>query len=254
MRTAVFALFCFTVAAQDLAPAKEAALGSELVRQVRRNTTPVESQAVQDYVSRLGARVAAGLPPGQFPLAFAVVNGLENPLHAPLVLPGGTVFVPLSLLAATDDEAELAGVLAQAIAHGPPVVSAGPGQIPLYFWGSLSDSVALPAPALEKWRAKELEADKSAVVAASAAGFDPAALLDYVEREQEPEPANVGPKFSGLPPLAQRSAALTRAIRELPPRASYIEDSSDFAAMRALAQAEMTPARPRPRPSLQRQP
>ncbi len=251
MRTVIFALFCLTLTAQDFPVAKQAALGAELVRQVRRNTTPVQSQAIQEYVSQLGVRVAAGLPPGQFPLVFPVVNGLENPLHEPLMLPGGTVFVPLSLLAATNDEAELAGMLARAIAYGSPVVSIGPGQIPLYFWGSLYEPM-LPAAALERWRATELEADKSAVVAVSGAGFDPAALLSYIERVQ-PAAGGVRPVISRLPPLAERSAALTQAISQLPARATYIEDTSDFAATRALVEAELKP-NARPRPSLQRRP
>lgn len=254
MRTAIFALFCLTLAAQNFPVQKQAALGKELAAQVRRNTTPVKSQAVQDYVSRLGAKVAADSPPGQFPLAFSVVNGLENPLNEPLVLPGGTIFVPLGLLAAANDEAELAGMLAQAIAHGPLFVRATSGQIPLYFWGSLSNQLAFPVSALTELRAMELAADKSAVAVVSGVGFDPAALLSYVEREQ-PASATVRPALSRLPPLAERSAALTQAIRELPPRATYIENTSDFTATKALVLAELTPpAQPRPRPSLKAQP
>jgi predicted Zn-dependent protease len=40
-----------------------------------------------------------------------------NPLNEPRVLPGGYVFVPLALLQTAKDEAEFAGMLAQAIAR-----------------------------------------------------------------------------------------------------------------------------------------
>jgi predicted Zn-dependent protease len=100
-------LFCLTVAAQDRALEKEAALGRGLAEDVRRTNPPIESQAVQDYVAQLGAKLAAQSPNAALPYTFTVVNGVPNPLHEPLVLPGGYIFVPLSLLLNVEDEAEL---------------------------------------------------------------------------------------------------------------------------------------------------
>src|ERR1035438_1523345 len=99
MRSAIFAFCCVTLAAPSLPSAKEAALGKQLAEQARRFSRPVGPQAVQDYVSQLGARLAAELPSGTFPKTFSVVDlQPANPLHEPVVLPGGYIFVPLAPL------------------------------------------------------------------------------------------------------------------------------------------------------------
>src|ERR1035438_7141831 len=99
MRSAIFVLLGATLAAQSLPPAREAAFGKQLAEQARRFSRPVGPQAVHDYVSQLGARLAAELPSGTFPKTFSVVDFQPaNPLHEPVVLPGGYIFVPLALL------------------------------------------------------------------------------------------------------------------------------------------------------------
>lgn len=249
MRPASFLLCCLTLTAQNLPSDREAAIGRALAQQLQRSTTPVESQAVRDYVSQLGARVAAQFPKGDFPFAFSAVDGLRSLMNEPVVLPGGNIFVPLSLLTAANNEAEFAGMLAQAIARGPITAKSGAGTIPLYFAGDLSNASGfLPVSALKEWPAIELRADTAAVIAMSAAGFDPLALLDYIERVQ---PVNA--IFTPLPPRAERIAALEKTIRELPSRASFIEDSSEFSMARALARADSEPPA-RPRPSLEARP
>lgn len=87
-----------------------------------RRTTPVESIEVQNYVAQLGEKIASHsvLPDGTVKFTFSVVSNEEdNSLHEPLVIPGGYVFVPARLLLAATDEAEFAGMLAQAIAREP---------------------------------------------------------------------------------------------------------------------------------------
>jgi predicted Zn-dependent protease len=72
--------------------------------------------------------------------------------------------------------------------------------------------------------ADELEADAIAVPLMSRAGFDPAALLRYVERRQP-----VDRRDAPVPVRADRIAGLQQAIRELPP-ATYSE-SDEFHAI-----------------------
>jgi predicted Zn-dependent protease len=249
MRLASFVIFCATLAGQNLSLNQEAALGKELAKQVRRSTTAVESQAIQDFVLRLGATVAAQAPKGKFPLTFSVVNGLESPLHGPVVLPGGNIFVPISLLISANDEAEFAGMLAQAIARGSVVVTSSEKSIPLIFYGGFPNgSTLIPVVALEQLRQMELQADSLAAPALSSAGYDPTALIRYIDRVQTSDPI-----FSPLPPRAVRTAALERTIRELPSRATYIEDSSAFSLAKGLARAEH-PVPERPHPTLNSRP
>ena len=71
-------------------------------------------------MARLGAQLAARLPQPERPFTFEVVSADEsNVLHEPLVTPGGDVFVSTSLIVAASDEAEFAGMLAQAMERVP---------------------------------------------------------------------------------------------------------------------------------------
>jgi predicted Zn-dependent protease len=96
---------------------KEAALGKQLAAEVRQRTTPIQNPAAQDYVNRLGNRLASHTDT-KVPFTFSVVA--EDPCsttHEPVALPGGYVFVPAALFIAAQDEAEFAGMLAHSIMH-----------------------------------------------------------------------------------------------------------------------------------------
>jgi beta-barrel assembly-enhancing protease len=240
MRLALFALSCLTLDAQNLTLEQQAALGKRLAEGVRRHTTPVQSQDVQNYVVHLGTKVMGQLPDPAFSFTFSIVlTGEDNALHEPLALPGGYIFVPSNLLLTANDEAEFVGMLAQAIAREPLLIKnkfGTTGTIPLIFLGGFGgDFVLSPAATIDQLREKELEADTSAILSMSRAGFDPAALLRYVERVQPPDRPR-----SRFPPRADRIAALQKAIRDLPPT-SYSE-SDEFYAI----QQQMRPLPPPP--------
>jgi predicted Zn-dependent protease len=244
MRSAAFAFFCLALAAQDRPLDKEAALGRQMAEDVRRSTTLVEPQAIQDYVTQLGAKLAAQLPNSPFGYTISVVDTDQtNALHQPLVLPGGYIFVPLSLLLAANKEAEFAGMLAQAMGRRPlQIKNNGAGMIPTVFVGGWGDSLLIPAAAVDGWRLMQLQADTSAAVAMSRAGFDPAALVRYIERLQPPDR-----RYSAFPPRASRIAALEQTIRDLPPSANM--QSGEFQRIQELARP--APSKPRP-PALRR--
>jgi predicted Zn-dependent protease len=162
-------LFCLSLAAQE----KEAALGKQMAEGLLRSTTLVESPAVQDYVAQLGAKLGGEGP------SFRVVTA-DGPLHEPAILPGNYVFVPVNLLLAAKDEAEFAGVLAQALARGPIRIESHAGTIPLVFFDGFGGANLLPPAVLERRRQLELQADITAVPLLSRAGFDPGGLLRYL--------------------------------------------------------------------------
>jgi predicted Zn-dependent protease len=220
MRLAPFALFCLTLAAQSLSQDKVAAAGEKLAEEVNRHTTPVQAQEVQNYVARLGAKITAQLPALSRSFTFSVVStASDNALHEPLAIPGGYIFVPSNLLLTARDESEFAGMLAQAIARAPVLIESHTGIIPVFYVDSF-DSGLMPGM-IDHRRERELQADTSAVLLLSRAGFEPAALVRYVERVQPPDRPR-----SPFPARADRIAALQKAIRDLPP-ASYSE-SDEF--------------------------
>jgi predicted Zn-dependent protease len=217
------AVFCLALAAQNSTLDKQAASEKQMLEAVHGFSTPVETQAVQDYVARLGAKLAIQLPASTVPYSFLVVDLWENGLPEALVLPGGHVFVPLSLLRTAKDEAEFAGMLAQAIARAPLLEQQDFILLCLFY-----QTGATPLPFLKRWRGIELRADTSAAVAMSRAGFDPGALLRYIERVQPLDQA-----ASPLPPRAKRIAALQKAISNLPPTA--YTGSDEFTVVQELA-------------------
>jgi predicted Zn-dependent protease len=238
---AAIAFSCLAMAAQDRALDQEAALGRQMAQELRHSTTllpaPVQN-AVEDYVVQLGARLAAQFPSPAFAYKFSVVPmDRTDALHEPLALPGGYIFVPLSLLFAASDEAQFAGMLAQAMARQPLRINSDkPGMLPLFFVGGWGDAPLIPAAALNPWRDMQLQADAAAAVAMSHARFDPAALLRYIERLQPPDR-----KYSAFPPRASRIAALEQTILDLP-KAAYTQND-EYYRIQDLARA----ATPKPR-------
>lgn len=78
-------------------------------------------------------------------------------------------------------------------------------------------SAAAPAGFRVSQQRSELEADTLAIESMARAGFDPDALLRYIERVQPPFVQRDDENF--LPPLAERVAAMEAALRSLGPAA-----------------------------------
>jgi predicted Zn-dependent protease len=227
---------------------KEAALGRQLAAEFRQRSIPVENPAVRDYVNRLGQRLAAQMPEAGFPFTFSVIAG--DPCaatHEPAALPGGSVFVPAALLLAARDEAEFAGVLAHAMEHiaqrhGTRQATRGQivnySSIPLIFVGGRCAGQAIPLGFVAMQRQAELEADSLAVQAMARAGFDPEALVRYVERLPATSTGAITKAYSPMPEPDRRIAAMRSAIAKLP-RVEYAAGApGEFAAV----QREVRPA------------
>src|SRR6266568_4405385 len=91
-------------------------LGREAAAQVRQHYYPVQNTSLQDYLKRMGQRLA-GTPEASgsgFPFTFSLLN--EKSVNA-FALPGGPMFVFTGLVKATGNEAQLAGVMAHEMSH-----------------------------------------------------------------------------------------------------------------------------------------
>jgi beta-barrel assembly-enhancing protease len=91
-------------------------LGQESAAQVRRQMPLVKDPFLNDYVSRIGQRLAS-TPEARdsgFPFTFEVV---ADPSINAFALPGGPMFINTGLLKAVDNEAELAGVMGHEMSH-----------------------------------------------------------------------------------------------------------------------------------------
>ncbi len=157
-----------------------------------------QNQVVQDYVSRVGAQVAARAH-RKLPYKFHYIPRLDF-VNA-FALPGGHVYMGAGLMALMDSEDELAAVLGHEIEHIDHYHCAERVQteqrlrkIPL---GSL---VAIPAAIFEAGYSKdqELEADREGTKLAVWAGYSPLGAermfetfdrlyQEYIRRAQSPQ-------------------------------------------------------------------
>ena len=240
---------------------KEAALGKQLAADFRRHTTPIENPAVLDYLDALGRRLAAQTPEVRFPFTFSAVSDDPCPAtHEPAVFPGGYVFVPSELFLAAQEEAEFAAMVAHAIAHialrhgvrqlrESPTNNSG---IPLIFlggWGgSCSEGRAVPLAFLKIQRGNELEADLLAIQIAARVGFDPEALMRYIQRVQPAAPGTPSKAYSALPDRNERAGSMVSVLKDLP-RASYAIQSTRFAAIQQEVRQDARRLIERPEPS-----
>jgi predicted Zn-dependent protease len=245
LRATISILLLLTASA--FAQDREAALNSRIAADFEQRTTRVESAPVREYVEQVGNRLAPAFSGIVF--SFETVSDqVGGRTHEPVALPGGQIFVPASLLLAARDTAEVAGMLAHAMAHAAAGHSLirQPGTTGSLIAANLSTiggDPLLPVSLLPEYRQHELDADRTAVRVMAAAGYDPEALARYIRRVQlEGERL-----YSALPPPEIRLAELQQATESLPVR-PYESDSALAAAQQELRQAN-PPSKP---PSLYR--
>src|SRR5437016_12156204 len=91
-------------------------LGQQAAAEVRKQSRPVSSSELQDYIRRIGERLAAtpDVRDSGFQFTFTLVN--DKSINA-FALPGGPTFVHTGLVLAADNEAQVAGVLGHEISH-----------------------------------------------------------------------------------------------------------------------------------------
>ena len=180
------------------------------------------------YVNFVGLTVAMGSDDPNAKYVFAV---LETPEVNAWSTPGGWIFVSRGVLNNCQNEAELAGVLAHEIAHvnhhdGLDEVKAAEGKAALVEGAQASDRTSQFSDIADKGvdvltkqahsQPSELKADAAAVHFISAAGYDPAAYLQLLQRLQQVA-AHGGGVMSTHPGIDKRIATVTAELAKVPP-------------------------------------
>jgi predicted Zn-dependent protease len=244
---------------------KEAALGASLAQEVRKNEKMLESPAAREYVEQMGRLLAAQAPEISLTYTFEVTARDRDGLCIPAGLPGGYIFVPACAFRTSENDAEFAGLLAHAMAHSAArhgTRHATRGQVmnlssvPLIFMGGWygfhggdADALLVPRAFLASYREYELEADRLAVGWMAGAGYDPLALVNYVDRL----PVDKGPaELSSMPPREERIAQLRQTIADLAVR-QYNAATGHFVRIREEVRATAATLKPERRaPTLRR--
>jgi predicted Zn-dependent protease len=254
---------------------REVQIGQEEAAILARTLPIVHEPKVDAYLANLTAELAKYADP-RFAYSFTVYED-RKPLGGPLWVPmatvpafrlpadafqgraaepvalaGGTILVPLSLLADAPDEAALAFQLAHAMAHVAlrhstrqatrqellNIASAtlhaqnvsGVAAVAI----RSSQPVAMELGLLAFVRQFELEADTVATGIVAEAGYDPGTVAAYLEGQPPadgPRPSRV---FSAHPTAGRRAETVRARMEKLPARV-YAAETGGFEEVKALA-------------------
>lgn len=248
------------VGATDFSPATERRIGEQIINEIRwKDAAYLDDPEIEDYVARLGRRLAAA---SQNPLQdfdFFVVR--DSTLNA-FALPGGYIGVHTGLILAAESESELASVLGHEIAHVTQrhiaQLVGKQGQSSMLMLASLLVAVlaarsnsqvseaaiaAGQAGALQSQlgysRDFEREADRVGLQTLEAAGFDVRGMPGFFERLQRGNRLyeNNAPAYLRTHPLTtERIADMENRATTMPYR--QVPDSADFHYVRAKLRAQ----------------
>ncbi len=95
-------------------PEQDVQLGREAAAEIEKQVSVVKDERLTQYVARIGKRLADASPAPEYPYTFKVV---ADPAINAFALPGGPIYVHTGLITASDNEAQMAGVLAHEVGH-----------------------------------------------------------------------------------------------------------------------------------------
>ena len=225
---------------------KEIALGKSLAQEVERSSKMIDDPVVTEYVNRVGQNLVRNSD-AKVPFTIKVIDSDEVNAFA---LPGGFFYVNSGLILRSQEESELAGVMAHEISHvtarhGTCQATKGelmqlasiPAMIFIpYTWAGYAMyqglNMAIPLTFLKFSRDAEREADFLGIQYMYKAGYDPNSYVTFFERIQADEkrrPGTIPKAFSTHPPTPERIENTQKEIaRILPARQEYIVTTSEF--------------------------
>eukprot|EP00903_Cladosiphon_okamuranus_P004531 g4529.t1 len=191
--------------------------------------------SLNDYVSRVGHKLAAVSDVPDLPYEFVVLN---NSVPNAWALPGGKIAINRGLLTELEDESELAAVLGHEIVHaaaghGASQMSRGVlfglGTTVAAIAGSQTDygnlinmgsQMGAAAWSASYGRDDELESDEYGMIYMSRAGYDPQGAVElqkaFVEMSGSTQQDFISGLFASHPPSQSRVDANILKARELP--------------------------------------
>lgn len=219
-------LVCGTGAHADIfsvSPEKERRLGQQAAREIERGL-PIVSGPVADWVQRVGARLVAHSN-SEFQYSFHVVDSPE--INA-FCLPGGHIYIYTGMRKVVKTDDELAAVLAHEITHAEEHHYArqssknskrgallGLGTLLLGLPPLASQAVGLLDFGLTQnySREHEYDADRIGLERMTRAGYNPAAMVNVLQRLAEDENRDgLDRWFASHPEGKKRVAVISRLI------------------------------------------
>ena len=239
---------------------KDVKAGQEAVERLKSTgmlPKEIEDKAIVEYVTAVAERVAEHSDL-RVPLHVSVLNSKEVNAFA---LPGGFLFIERGLIEATDNETELAGVIAHELAHvtarhghklmvratitsifyqaaqiAAMILTGGASSIAMYYllqYSFFGLGLVLDLRLLGVSRDFELEADQLGVQYTWNAGYDPRGFIQFFDKMATKEGyANGASWFRTHPPFYRRMVESQREILFLGLKEEMIEQTSAFEVMK----------------------
>jgi beta-barrel assembly-enhancing protease len=242
-------------------PKEDVQLGREAADEVRQQLPLLRDDGIDDYVDRVGEKLAQSIPAEfqhpEFRYSFDVVNVSDINAFA---LPGGPMYINRGMLEAARNEGEVAGVLAHeishvALRHGTAQASAATkyevgsvlGQIAGAILGgtlgqvvSMGSQFGFGTAFLKYGREYERQADLLGAQIMARAGYDPRDMASMFQTIQA-KSGNGGPEWlSSHPNPSNRNQAITQEAAKLPV-SNPVRNTQEFTQLKSRLQ-RMTPA------------
>lgn len=247
-----------------LSPADEIKIGSEFLRTAYRSDAVLQDPEIASYVRHLGNTLANRLESKPFDFTFFTVE--QNTINA-FAVPGGYVGIHSGLILRTENENELAAVVAHEIAHVSQrhmarriadmsssqfltlgtmlagiLLAAGGGD------RDASNALILSGAGLQQQqlinftRSNEIEADRIGLGILYEAGFDPAGMPTFFRTMQRNRFGTIPEEFKYLMTHPLDSTRITEAQSRIDRLPKQTRSSSiDYLLMKGRMQALVAP-------------
>lgn len=222
---------------------EEWALGQQLSRDIAQQMPIVRDSRANQIINEIGQSIVAQTEMRNLPWQFHIVESDEiNAFN----IPGGHVYVTTGLINASDNAAELAGVMAHEIAHGTQrhgtqqlsqayglqmLAGIVLGENPAAYQQILAQIIGTGTLA-RFGREAERESDTLGVQYMSNAGYDPRGMVTMFEellsREQGGGRSSVEDFFATHPLTSERIESVTSDIARLPARSGLRTNTSAY--------------------------
>jgi len=232
-------------------PQQDIELGQEVSQDAERQLPMLRRPQVDDYLNRLGKRLAANAPGEKYPYQFKCVN--DSTINA-FALPGGFLYVNRGTIEAASNEAELAGVMSHeighvALRHGTNQASKQYlAQAPLAILGSvlggnsgaailaqIGTAFTLNSVLLKYSRDDERQADLMAAQILYDTGYDPRYVVSFFEKLGDKEGWEL---MSSHPNRESRIQTINAEIVRLGPISSRaVNDSNEFRSVQRMVRS-----------------
>jgi predicted Zn-dependent protease len=227
-----------------ISPQEASQAGAAMLRQMRALNKVMNDPQVNAYINDVGYRLVAASPDAKQKFTFFVVR--DSDINA-FAAPGGYIGVNAGLITLTQDESELAGVMAHEIGHisqhhlerafeasrkdAPLMALVLLGAIAAGSSGHNSGDAGMAVLAggqgllaqkqINFTRSDEAEADRVGIQILAKAGFDPEAMAEFFQRmENALRPGSGG---NSAPEMLQTHPVTDRRISEARARARTLE-------------------------------